>query len=113
MHKDFRNLHRAFLHPAPCTPEHKIPGVEKPVTSALVPILGGLQLTDWVWGPPRPARPAAEMLTIVWFLLWVGELHCIEGRNSRRQPTPAILHIALSQHPGRLKKSASNQPRFF
>lgn len=44
MHKDFRSLHRAFLHPAPCTPEHKIPGVEKPVTSALVPILGGFAI---------------------------------------------------------------------
>lgn len=43
MHNDFRSLHRAFLHPAPVlpAPEHKIPGVEKPVTSALDPILGG------------------------------------------------------------------------
>lgn len=54
--------HFCILHPALPAPEHKIPGVEKPVTSALVPILGGPFAIDWVW--PQPGRPAAQMLTV-------------------------------------------------
>lgn len=55
--------HSCILHPALPAPEHKIPGVEKPVTSALVPILGGRAFSlDWGWSPP--GRPAAQRTTV-------------------------------------------------
>lgn len=64
MHKDFPSLHRAFLHPAVPASEHKIPGVEKPVTSASVPIMGEGPFRILTGFGPPPGRPAAQMFTV-------------------------------------------------
>lgn len=99
MHKDFPSLHRAFLHPALPASEHKIPGVEKPVTSASVPIMGerGPFGFDWVWSPARP--PSSSNVYGVSSRL--GSPIALEG-NQTTKPSPAILPTPLSQHLSRL-----------
>lgn len=52
--------HSCILQPALPAPEHKIPAVEKPVTSALVPILGGGDVPSQLTGLAPPARPPSR-----------------------------------------------------
>lgn len=109
MHKDFPSLHRAFLHPALPASEHKIPGVEKPVTSASVPIMGegGPFGFDWVCAPARP--PSSSDVYGVYSR--IGSSITLEV-NPTTKPSPAITPTSLSQHLSRLKEPFSSQPRF-